>query len=128
MATLNKVLLTGNVVRDFEQKTEKLGVLTIVQDIWNGKENIANFYNVALVGEKQCTSAMNVVKKGANITVEGMLENNSYTNSDGKKITTLQIKAFSFYLNKFSNQQKDDSQEVTDEDVNQDIDWNKVKF
>lgn len=126
MPSLNKVILTGNVVRDFEKKSDKLGVVTIVQDIWNGKEEEAHFYNVTLLGEKNVQSAEKIIKKGANITIEGSLENNSYE-KDGKKITTLQIKSFSFYVNKFA--QNSESQEVVPEDIDdQPIDFNNLAF
>lgn len=126
MPSLNKVILTGNVVRDFEKKSDKLGVVTIVQDIWNGKEEEAHFYNITLLGEKNVQSAEKIVKKGANITIEGSLENNSYE-KDGKKITTLQIKSFSFYINKFA--QNSESQEVVPEDIDdKPIDFNNLAF
>lgn len=126
MPSLNKVILTGNVVRDFEKKSDKLGVVSIVQDIWNGKEEEAHFYNVTLLGEKNVQSAEKIIKKGANITIEGSLENNSYE-KDGKKITTLQIKSFSFYVNKFA--QNSDYQEVVPEDIDdKPIDFNNLAF
>ena len=126
MPSLNKVILTGNVVRDFEKKSDKLGVVSIVQDIWNGKEEEAHFYNVTLLGEKNVQSAEKIIKKGANITIEGSLENNSYE-KDGKKITTLQIKSFSFYVNKFA--QNSESQEVVPEDIDdQPINFNNLAF
>ena len=126
MPSLNKVILTGNVVRDFEKKSDKLGVVTIVQDIWNGKEEEAHFYNITLLGEKNVQSAEKIIKKGANITIEGSLENNSYE-KDGKKITTLQIKSFSFYINKFA--QNSESQEVIPEDIDdQPVDFNNLAF
>lgn len=126
MPTLNKVFLTGNVVRDFEKKTDKLGVVSIAQNIWNGTEEVAHFYNVVLLGEKNVQSAEKVIKKGANITIEGSLENNSYE-KDGKKITTLQIKSFSFYLNKFA--QNSESQEVVPDDIPDDeVDLSNLAF
>lgn len=126
MPTLNKVFLTGNVVRDFEKKTDKLGVVSIAQNIWNGTEEVAHFYNVVLLGEKNIQSAEKVIKKGANITIEGSLENNSYE-KDGKKITTLQIKSFSFYLNKFA--QNSESQEVVPDDIpDGEIDLSNLAF
>lgn len=126
MPTLNKVFLTGNVVRDFEKKTDKLGVVSIAQNIWNGTEEVAHFYNVVLIGEKNVQSAEKVIKKGANITIEGSLENNSYE-KDGKKITTLQIKSFSFYLNKFA--QNSESQEVVPDDIpDGEIDLSNLAF
>ena len=128
MPTLNKVFLTGNVVRDFEKKTDKLGIVTIAQNIWNGTEEVAHFYNVVLLGEKNIQSAEKVIKKGANITIEGSIENNVYE-KDGKKITTLQIKSFSFYLNKFAQNSSSDSQEVVPEDIDdQPIDFNNLAF
>ena len=128
MPTLNKVFLTGNVVRDFEKKTDKLGIATIAQNIWNGTEEVAHFYNVVLLGEKNVQSAEKVIKKGANITIEGSIENNVYE-KDGKKITTLQIKSFSFYLNKFAQNSGSDSQEVVPEDIDdQPIDFNNLAF
>ena len=126
MPTLNKVFLTGNVVRDFEKKTDKLGVVSIAQNIWNGTEEVAHFYNVVLIGEKNVQSAEKVIKKGANITIEGSIENNSYE-KDGKKITTLQIKSFSFYLNKFA--QNSESQEVVPDDIpDGEIDLSNLAF
>ena len=126
MPTLNKVFLTGNVVRDFEKKTDKLGIVSIAQNIWNGTEEAAHFYNVVLLGEKNVQSAEKVIKKGANITIEGSLENNSYE-KDGKKITTLQIKSFSFYLNKFA--QNSESQEVVPDDIpDGEIDLSNLAF
>lgn len=126
MPTLNKVFLTGNVVRDFEKKTDKLGVVSIAQNIWNGTEEVAHFYNVVLLGEKNVQSAEKVIKKGANITIEGSLENNSYE-KDGKKITTLQIKSFSFYLNKFA--QNSESQEIVPDDIpDGEIDLSNLAF
>ena len=128
MPTLNKVFLTGNVVRDFEKKTDKLGIVTIAQNIWNGTEEVAHFYNVVLLGEKNIQSAEKVIKKGANITIEGSIENNVYE-KDGKKITTLQIKSFSFYLKKFAQNSGSDSQEVVPEDIDdQPIDFNNLAF
>ena len=126
MPTLNKVFLTGNVVRDFEKKTDKLGIVSIAQNIWNGTEEVAHFYNVVLLGEKNVQSAEKVIKKGANITIEGSIENNSYE-KDGKKITTLQIKSFSFYLNKFA--QNSESQEVVPDDIpDGEIDLSNLAF
>ena len=126
MPTLNKVFLTGNVVRDFEKKTDKLGVVSIAQNIWNGTEEVAHFYTVVLSGEKNVQSAEKVIKKGANITIEGSIENNSYE-KDGKKITTLQIKSFSFYLNKFA--QNSGSQEIVPDDIPDDeIDLSNLEF
>ncbi len=126
MPTLNKVFLTGNVVRDFEKKTDKLGVVSIAQNIWNGTEEVAHFYNVVLLGEKNVQSAEKVIKKGANITIEGSIENNSYE-KDGKKITTLQIKSFSFYLNKFA--QNSESQEIVPDDIpDGEIDLSNLAF
>ena len=126
MPTLNKVFLTGNVVRDFEKKTDKLGVVSIAQNIWNGTEEVAHFYNVVLLGEKNVQSAEKVIKKGANITIEGSIENNSYE-KDGKKITTLQIKSFSFYLNKFA--QNSESQEAVPDDIpDGEIDLSNLAF
>ena len=126
MPTLNKVFLTGNVVRDFEKKTDKLGIVSIAQNIWNGTEEVAHFYNVVLIGEKNVQSAEKVIKKGASITIEGSIENNSYE-KDGKKITTLQIKSFSFYLNKFA--QNSESQEVVPDDIpDGEIDLSNLAF
>lgn len=126
MPSLNKVILTGNVVRDFEKKSDKLGVVSIAQNIWNGKEEEAHYYNITLLGEKNVQAAEKIVKKGANITIEGSLENNSYE-KDGKKITTLQIKSFSFYVNKYA--QNSESQEVVPEDIDdKPIDFNNLAF
>lgn len=125
--TLNKVLLTGNVVRDFEQKSDKLGIATIVQDIWNGTENIPHFYNIVILGEKNVNMALKTVKKGANITIEGSIENNSYE-KDGNRINTLQIKSFSFYINRFAKDSENQETVPADIDDNQEIDLSSLAF
>lgn len=127
MASLNKVILTGNVVRDFETKTDKMGILTIVQNIWNGQEEVGHFYNIVLLGEKNVSSAQKLVKKGANVTIEGTLENNSYE-KDGKKITTLQVKSFSFFVNRFAPGTDEYGENIPQDVPEEEIDWNKVAF
>ena len=129
MASLNKVMLTGNVVRDFERKSDKLGVLSLAQNIWNGTENQAHFYNITLLGEKNVASAEKLIKKGANITIEGSLENNSYE-KNGVRVNTYSIKSFSFYVNKFAQgtQNDDSSQDVVPDDIPDQIDFNEVAF
>ena len=129
MASLNKVMLTGNVVRDFEKKSDKLGVLSLAQNIWNGTENKAHFYNITILGEKNVASAEKLIKKGANITIEGSLENNSYE-KNGVQVNTLAIKSFNFYINKFAQgtQSDDGSQEVVPDDIPDQIDFDEVAF
>ncbi|MBQ9160935.1 MAG: single-stranded DNA-binding protein [Methanobrevibacter sp.] len=127
MANLNKVILTGTVARDFEKKTDKLGVFSICQNIWNGSEEKPHFFAIALIGEKNCSTAEKIVKKGNQITVEGSLENHSYE-KDGKTISTLQIKAFSIYLNKFSNKNQNQEEAPSDEVLDEEVNWDEIQF
>ena len=127
MANLNKVILTGTVVRDFEKKTDKMGIVTICQNIWNGTEEKPHFYNTVLIGEKNCSSAEKIVKKGNQITIEGSLENNSYE-KDGKTINTLQVKAYQIYLNKFSNKNAESENVPDDKALDEDINWDEIQF
>ena len=131
----NIVVLSGNVVKDFEKKTDKLGIVTIAQNIWNGSESVGHFYNIALLGEKTVTNAGKFLKKGANITIQGTLENHTWTDKDGNKKTDLSIKSFSFDINKFApnsdgiNQENPRTNNVNqDPNLDENINWDEIKF
>lgn len=134
--SLNVVILTGNVVRDFEKKTDKLGIVSIAQNIWNGTESVGHFFNIVLLGEKTVANAEKFLKKGANITIQGSIENNNFTDKDGNKRSTLQIKSFSFDINKFApndginqeNQKENYNQEIKDPNMDENINWDELKF
>lgn len=102
MAQLNKVILTGTLTRDMEKRSEKFASLSLVQDVYNGTENVPQYFNVTLLGANNISRGEKILKKGANITIDGFIEPNEYE-KDAVKVRTIQIKTFNFFMNKFAN-------------------------
>lgn len=100
MSSFNKVILMGYVGKDPEIKTigssgDTMALFSIAtSETWKDKSgskksntdwhNCVAFKGVAGIIEKY-------VGKGSLLLVEGKLKNNSYTNQEGKKITSQQV-------------------------------------
>lgn len=104
MAQLNKVILTGTLTRDMEKRSDKFANLSLVQDVYNGTETVPQYFNVTLLGANNISRGEKILKKGANITIDGFMEPNEYE-KDAVKVRTIQIKTFNFYMNKFAKDQ-----------------------
>jgi len=98
---LNTITFTGNITRDVELRATKSGhkVCTIPlanNSYVNGKQTTEYFdftYFLASVDQ------LKVLKKGNQITVEGRLRDNVYTDKDGKQQRRVELVASRFYLN-----------------------------
>ena len=87
---MNKVILMGRLTRDseiFGQKS-KVARFTLAVDRSFGDET--DFFNCVSFG-KQAEFVEKYLKKGTKILISGRLQNNSYEEKKGKKVTYTQI-------------------------------------
>ena len=88
---MNKVILMGRLTRDVEtfgQKT-KVARFTLAVDR-NYGEDETDFFNCVSFG-KQAEFVEKYLKKGIKILLSGRLQNNSYEDKQGNKVTATQI-------------------------------------
>ena len=88
---MNKIILMGRLTRDAEmygQKT-KVSRFTLAVDR-NYGENETDFFNCVSFG-KQAEFVEKYLKKGIKVLVTGSLQNNSYEDKDGNKVSGVQI-------------------------------------
>ena len=88
---MNKVILMGRLTRDVEtfgQKT-KVARFTLAVDR-NYGEDETDFFNCVSFG-KQAEFVEKYLKKGIKILLSGRLQNNSYEDKQGNKVTSTQI-------------------------------------
>ena len=88
---MNKVTLMGRLTRDaemFGQKT-KVARFTLAVDRTYGEDE-TDFFNCVSFG-KQAEFVEKYLKKGIKILLSGRLQNNSYEDKQGNKVTTTQI-------------------------------------
>ena len=97
---LNTITFTGNITRDVELRATKSGhkVCTIPlanNSYVNGKQTTEYFdFTYFLASEDQ----LKVLKKGNQITIEGRLRDNVYTDKDGKQQRRVELIASRFHL------------------------------
>ena len=88
---MNKVILMGRLTRDaetFGQKS-KVARITLAVDRSYG-ENETDFFNCVSFG-KQAEFVEKYLKKGIKVLVTGRLQNNTYEDKQGNKVTATQI-------------------------------------
>ena len=88
---MNKVLLMGRLTRDaetFGQKS-KVARFCLAVDRTYGEDE-TDFFNCVSFG-KQAEFVEKYLKKGTKILLSGRLQNNSYEDKQGNKITSSQI-------------------------------------
>ena len=88
---MNKTILMGRLTRDaelFGQKT-KVARFTLAVDR-NYGEDETDFFNCVSFG-KQAEFVEKYLKKGTKVLITGRLQNNSYEDKQGNKVTTTQI-------------------------------------
>ena len=88
---MNKVILMGRLTRDVEtfgQKT-KVARFTLAVDR-NYGEDETDFFNCVSFG-KQAEFVEKYLKKGIKILLSGRLQNNSYEDKQGNKVTATRI-------------------------------------
>lgn len=88
---MNKTILMGRLTRDaelFGQKT-KVARFTLAVDR-NYGEDETDFFNCVSFG-KQAEFVEKYLKKGTKVLITGRLQNNSYEDKQGNKVTSTQI-------------------------------------
>ena len=88
---MNKVILMGRLTREpemFGQKS-KVARFTLAVDRTYGEDE-TDFFNCVSFG-KQAEFVEKYLKKGTKILVSGRLQNNSYEDKQGQKVTSTQI-------------------------------------
>lgn len=101
MASLNKVLLIGNLTRDPELRYTPKG--TAVADIGmamsrtyktqDGQDREEVCFVTVEVWGRQAETAGQYLSKGSPVFIEGELKFESWTNKEGKKQSTLKVRA-----------------------------------
>lgn len=95
---MNKLFVTGRLVKDPEMRELKVGNDTIkncrfrIAVARRNTENETDFFNV-VVWRKQAENCGKYLKKGSKVSVIGRLENSSFTGKDGKEIQNTDIVA-----------------------------------
>jgi len=89
---MNKVIMMGRLTKDPEYKVtqdgKELAKFSIAVDRRTGKET--DFFNCTTFG-KTAQFAEKYLKRGTKVALTGRIENNSYTNKDGQKVTSTGI-------------------------------------
>ena len=88
---MNKVILMGRLTRDVEMFGQKSKVARFCLAIdRNYGEDETDFFNCVSFG-KQAEFVEKFLKKGIKVLVTGRLQNNSYEDKQGNKVTATQI-------------------------------------
>lgn len=100
MGSVNKVILVGNIGRDFELRYTPggaaVGTLSLAtNEVWNDKsgqrQERTEWHKVVLWG-KQAESLHEYLRKGRQIYVEGRLQTRQWDDRDGNKRYTTEIR------------------------------------
>lgn len=90
---MNKVIMMGRLTKDPEYRQTQDGKgltrFSIAVDR-KTKDKVTDFFNCTAFG-KTAEFAEKYLKKGTKIVLDGKVQNDSYTNKDGKKVTTTVI-------------------------------------
>jgi len=106
MASVNKVILVGNVGRDAEMKYTPGGTAVskftlATNERWTSKtgekQERTEWHRVVVWG-KQAEIANEYVKKGRQLYVEGSIQTSQWEDKSGQKRTTVEIKVDKFVL------------------------------
>ena len=88
---MNKVILMGRLTRDVEMFGQKTKVARFCLAVdRNYGEDETDFFNCVSFG-KQAEFVEKYLKKGIKVLVTGRLQNNSYEDKQGNKVTSSQI-------------------------------------
>jgi len=106
MASVNKVILVGNVGRDPELRYTPSGLAVAnftlaTNEAWvakSGERQERTEWHRIVVWGKQAEIANEYVKKGKQIYVEGSLQTRQWDDRNGQKRTTTEIRAQRFVL------------------------------
>jgi len=107
MASVNKVLLIGNLGRDPEVRYTQGGSAVAnftlaTTDKWNdagtGEKKERTEWHRVVVWGKQAEIAGEYLRKGRQVYVEGSLQTREWTDRDGNKKYTTEVKAMRFQM------------------------------
>lgn len=120
MASINKVIIVGNLGRDPESRTMPSGdvatsIAVATTDSWKDKttgekKELTEWHRVSFFG-KLAEIAAQYLKKGSQVYIEGSLRTRKYTDKDGIDRYTTEIKADTMQMlgsRQGGNQQQDD--------------------
>lgn len=93
---MNLVILIGNLCQDVEVKTTSSGTtylnnsIAVKRKFHKDSDPDTDFFNITIFG-KSAEAAGKMLHKGSKIAITGTLQNDSYTNKEGKKTTTTKV-------------------------------------
>lgn len=93
---MNKVIITGRLVKDPEMRELKVGNETVkhcrfrIAITRRNTENETDFFNV-VVWRKQAENCGKYLKKGSQVSVVGRIENSMFKGKDGKDVQATEI-------------------------------------
>ena len=93
---MNKVIITGRLVKDPEMRELKVGNETVkhcrfrIAIARRNTENETDFFNV-VVWRKQAENCGKYLKKGSQVSVVGRIENSMFKGKDGKDVQATEI-------------------------------------
>lgn len=102
MASLNRVVLVGNLTRDPEMRftpagkpVGKFGIavnrIPYTDDQGNRQEGV-DFFNVVVFG-RQAETAHQYLKKGSGVAIDGKIQSRSWETDDGQKRSAVEVVA-----------------------------------
>lgn len=89
---MNNITIAGNITRDIEIRNvgnDPVGSFSVADN--QGKDKQAIFWNCQLWG-KRATSLAPYIVKGQTVTVSGTISEREYTNRDGVKVKTMELR------------------------------------
>jgi single-strand DNA-binding protein len=100
MASLNKVILMGNLTRDPEMRFTPAGKpvarfglavnrIPYTDDQGNRQEGV-DFFNIVVFG-RQAETAHQYLKKGTGVAIEGKLQSRSWETDEGQKRSAIEV-------------------------------------
>ena len=89
---MNKVIISGNMVKDMEVVVTKsghaMGKFTIANNRRVGENDIVTFVNCSMFGEKRVEGLQKYLVKGAKVLIDGVLVINNVEDEEGWKTYT----------------------------------------
>ena len=84
---MNKVIVSGNLVKDMEVVVTKsgytIGKFTIANNRRVGEKDIVTFVNCNMFGEKRVEGLQKYLLKGAKVLIDGVLDINNVEDEEG---------------------------------------------
>ena len=90
---MNKVILMGRLTREIDVKTSTTGTSFTRNSIAvdrKGKDKETDFFNITGFG-KTCEFMEKYLHKGSKVVITGRLQNDSYTDRNGNKVTSTSV-------------------------------------